>query len=400
MPEKTPAPAALAHSLFFLVYLAALGAFGSLINDLYLPTLPQMRHEFHTSRSVVQLGLSFGMAGLGLGELYWGPLSDRIGRKPVLYVSLAVFLAAALASVFSPTIFFFNCCRLAQGLGGAGAILLARTIPTDDFSGKALAKIMAVVGAINGIAPAAGPLFGGMMADTIGWRGVFVFLAILGGVMIALGTRLPESLPPARRKKGSLEALLREYVLLTRNRPFMIHVLLKGAALGALFCYLSAGPFILEEHFGFNAFAFGAILGSNALAIVLGSLVSLRFATMKAAAAAGAAGMALFALLDGAALSFTDNFLLFEALVVPLLFFSGMVFSSSNTLAMSEGRDMAGSASAILGLSGYVFGCVVSPLVGLGDIMVSTAIGLAVCSLIALFFGLLSWRLPAMSVQP
>lgn len=388
------------HSLFMLCYIAALGAFGSLVNDLYLPTLPQMRADFHTSASVIQLGLSFGMAGLGLGELYWGPLSDKIGRKPVLYMSLALFMLAAAVSVFSPSIAFFLACRFVQGLGGSGAILLSRTIPTDSYHGKALAQIMALVGAINGIAPVAGPLLGGFMADTIGWRGVFIFLALLGASMILLGRRIPETLPPDRRKKGGLLAAMREYPALCRNRHFMIHILLKGAALGALFSYISAGPFIIEEHFGFSPSAFGMIFGANAIAIVLGSMLSIRFKTMKKAAVLGAAGMTAFAVAEGVAIYFIDNFAVFESLIVPMLFCSGMVFSSSNTLAMNEGAKMAGSASALLGLSGYVFGCIVSPLVGLGDILLSTSIALTICALLTLLFGWLSFRLPAMPVQP
>ena len=393
-------PDAQRHSLFLLCYLAALGAFGSFVNDLYLPTLPQMRAEFHVSRSVVQLGLSFGMIGLGLGELYWGPLSDKLGRKPVLYFSMAVFMAAAAISIFSPGIVFFLICRLFQGLGGAGAILLSRAIPADRFSGRSLAQIMALVGAINGIAPVGGPLLGGFLADSIGWRGVFGVLTGIGALMLLFGFHVPETLPRQERKTGSLASLMRDYLPLLRNRKFMIHVWLKGAALGALFSYISAGPFIFEEHFGFSASAFGLIFGGNAVAIVLGSIATMKFPTMKQAAVIGSAGMTLFALAEGIVIMFVDNYWVFEGMILPMLFCSGIVFASSNTLAMNEGRAVAGSASAILGLAGYLFGCVVSPLVGLGDILVSTSICLCVCALIAFYFGWQSFKLPAMKIQP
>lgn len=393
-------PAPIRLSLFLLCYLAALEAFGSLVNDLYLPTLPQMRLDFHTSRSVIQLGLSFGMIGLGLGELYWGPLSDKLGRKPVLYYSLAVFMLGSIVSVFSPTITFFLICRLVQGLGGSGAIMLARTIPTDKYVGRTLARFMALIGAINGIAPAGGPILGGFLAESIGWRGIFIVLTAIGLAMFLLGFHLPESLPPDKRKKGTLLALMHEYIPLLHNRPFMIHVTLKGAALGALFCYISGGPFIIEEHYGYSAFQFGLIFGANALAIVIGSIVCLKFSTMKKAAVIGTAGMTLFAIAEGVAIYFIDSFWIFEIFTVPMLFTSGLVFASSNTLAMNEGRNVAGSASAILGLAGYVFGCIVSPLVGLGNILLSTAIGLTVCALIAFYCGWCSWKLPAMKIQP
>lgn len=388
------------HFIFFVTFLAILGAFPSLVNDLYLPTLPQMRAEFHTSRSVVQLGLSFVMVGLGFGELFWGPLSDKVGRKPVLFMSLALFVAASAISVFSPTISFFIACRLFQGLGAAGAIMLSRTIPADECQGRQLAKIMAMIGAINGIAPVSGPLIGGFLANSIGWRGIFVVLTGIGIAVIFLGLAFRETLPPDRRDHGSLWKAMHEFLPLLKNRPFMTHVLLKSAALGVLFSYISAGPFIVQEHYGYTARQFGIIFGINAVGVVLGAVVSVRFGTMKKAAAIGSAGMALFAVAEGVALYLIDSFWLFEGLVIPMLFFSGIVFAAANTLAMSEGHADAGSASAILGLGGYVFGFIVSPLVGLGNILLSTSVVMIICALIAFYYGYKSARLPAMQYQP
>lgn len=387
-------------SLFFICYLAALGAFASLVNDLYLPTLPQMRIDFHSSRSAVQLGLSFGMIGLGIGELFWGPLSDKMGRKPILFMSLAIFIVASAASIFSPNLAFFNCCRLFQGLGASGGVLLAKAMPADVCQGLQLARLMALIGAINGIAPVASPLFGGLMATSIGWKGIFIVLTAIGLVIFALGSFLKESLPPAQRSKASFFKLFEEFGPLLRNKPFMIHVMLKSAALGVLFSYISAGPFIIQEHFGFSAMEFGLIFGANAVAIVVGSLVCVHFKTMKKAAVTGAAGMVSFAVLEALTIFVADSIWLFEGLIVPMLFFSGIVFASSNTLAMTEGHVSDGSAAAILGLGGYVFGCVVSPLVGMGNILISTSLALLICALISLFYAWRSYKLPALTVQP
>lgn len=370
-----------------VLYLAALCSFGSLVNDLYLPSLPMMQAEFGVSPSTVQLGLSFGMIGLGLGELFWGPLSDKTGRKPVLYMSFGLFTLAALASVFSSSIAFFLACRLIQGLGASGAVLLARAIPSDNYAGKDLVKIMALIGAINGIAPGGGPILGGFMADSIGWRGIFAVLAALAVLMILLGHHFPESLPVVKRKNASMLQLMLEFLPLLRNRKFMIHVTLKGAALGTLFCYVSGAPFIIEVHFGYSPSQFGTIIGLNAFAIALGSIVCLKFKTMKLAAVVGATGMALFSIAFGIAIYFLDSFLVFEALIIPMLFCSGLVFASSNTLAMSESKGASGAASAILGLMGYLFGCIVSPIVGMGDILLSTSIMICLCAAITLWFG-------------
>ncbi len=404
-PDSAPAPAGTAQGghgyfLFLLCFLAAMSAFPSMVNDLYLPTLPAMRAEFHTSRPVVQLGLSFVMIGLGLGGLFWGPLSDKIGRKPVLFVSLAMFIVFSGVSVFSPSIAFFLGCRLFQGLGASGAVMLSKTIPADMYTGRQLAKIMSTVGAINGIAPVSGPLLGGFMARAIGWRGIFLVLTGIGLVMIFLTFFFRESLAPKNRDRGPWRALFGEYLPLLKNRPFMIHVILKSAALGVLFCYISSGPFIIQERYGFDAMQFGLIFGLNAMAVVLGATLSVRFRTMKKAAITGAAGMVAFACLEAGAISFLDSIWVFEGLIVPMLFFSGIVFAASNTLAMTEGRLSAGAASAILGLGGYVFGFIVSPLVGMGDIQLSTSIGMTVCALICLLYAWFAYQLPASKIQP
>lgn len=385
---------------FLLCYLGALAAFPSFVNDLYLPTLPQMRLDFHASRSAVQLGLSFVMFGLGGGELFWGPLSDKLGRKPILYMSIALFCVSSAASVFSPNLSFFLLCRLFQGLGASGGVLLARAVPADEFHGREPAKIMALIGAINGIAPVAGPLVGGFLAASIGWRGIFALLTGIGILMFLLALKFKESLPPAKRQKGTLLQLARNYAPLLKNRRFMVHVMLKSAALGTLFSYISAGPFIIEEHYGYTAREFGLIFGGNAISVVIGAITALKFRTMKSAAVSGALGMTTFAVAESVAIYFFDNFWLFESLIIPMLFCAGMIFSSANTLAMNEGASEAGSASAILGLGGYVFGCIVSPLVGLGDILLSTSLALVICALIALWYGYQSYKMAPMKIQP
>ena len=399
-PHAMPAPGGHGYFIFLLCFLAAMSAFPSFVNDLYLPTFPAMRAEFHTSRSVVQLGLSFVMIGLGLGGLFWGPLSDRLGRKPVLFISLIMFVIFSGVSVLSPSIGFFLGCRLFQGLGASGAVMLSKTIPTDMYTGRQLAKMMSTVGAINGIAPVSGPLLGGFMARAIGWRGIFIVLTLIGVAMLCLTLFFRESLPARDRARGPWRALFDEYAPLLKNRPFMIHVILKSAALGVLFCYISSGPFIIQEHYGFDAMQFGLIFGANALAVVLGATLSVRFRTMKKAAISGAAGMVVFACLEAGAIYFLDSIWVFEGLILPMLFFAGIVFAAANTLAMTEGHLSAGAASAILGLGGYVFGFIVSPLVGMGDIQLSTSIGMTACALICLLYGWFAYKLPASRIQP
>ena len=145
---------------FLVTYLVGLSAMGSFVNDMYSPALPAMVRFFGCKVSIGQLGLTMGMIGLGIGQIILGPVSDKYGRRPVLIASMSLFVVAAVVSIFSPTIHFFNLCRLFQGIGASGGYFLARTIPADVYSGRQLAKLMALLGAINGVAPASAPLVG------------------------------------------------------------------------------------------------------------------------------------------------------------------------------------------------------------------------------------------------
>ena len=379
---------------FLIAYLVGLSAFGSFVNDMYLPSLPSMMKFFHCTVSMVQMGLTTGMAGLAAGELLMGPISDKIGRKPMLVWSLIAFIIASTVSIFSPNITFFLVCRFFQGLGASGGYFLARSIPADIYSGRLLAKTMAIIGAINGFAPASAPVFGGIISDHFTWKGVFVVLTAIGLILLAFSPKFKESLTPDKRQQGTLGQSFANYLGLLKNKAFMIHVLLKGAALGVVFAYISAGPFIFETHFGYSQTVFGLFMGGNALLVAVGSMVALKFKYLKTAAFVGAIGLLAFAIVEGLVLWFLPHsFLAFELLLLPMLFSCGMIFTAGNTLAMNEGRNTAGDASALLGIFGYVFGAVVSPLIGQGDIMHSTAIALVVLAIIALIMSIFSVRL-------
>lgn len=380
---------------FLISYLVLLSAFGSFVNDMYLPTLPEMTRFFHCSVSEVQLGLTMGMIGLGAGQLLLGPLSDHYGRKPVLMVSMAVFVAGAVASVFAPTIHAFLLWRLVQGLGASGGYFLARTVPADIYGGRQLARMMALIGAINGFAPASAPVIGGLLADSVHWQGIFWILAAFAALLIVISFFFKESLPPPRRTKGNVLDSFREYGPLLRNRPFMTHVLLKGSALGLLFAYTSSAPFIMQTVYGWSQLDFGLFMGFNALFAAAGSMFALRFKILKRAAWVAGIVLMLSVSVEGLVLLLIRDFWAYELALLPMIFCMGMIFTVGNTLAMNEGRTNAGAASAILGVGGYAFGAAVAPLVGLGDILHSTAIVFLVMGALTLLFSYGSRRLPA-----
>lgn len=385
------------YYIFLVAYLVGLSAFGSFVNDMYLPTLPEMTRYFDCSVSVVQLGLTMGMIGLGIGQLIMGPVSDKYGRKPVLIITLSIFIIAAIVSVFSPTIHFFLGCRLVQGIGASGGYFLSRTIPADIYSGRPLAKMMALIGAINGFAPASAPVLGGLLAVADGWKGIFYVLAGFAALLICVGIPLKESLKPQNRFKGKLIDAFKEYPMLIKNKRFMIHTLLKGSALGLLFAYCSSAPFIMQDHFGWSEVHFGLFMGFNALFVAFGAMMALKFKVLKRAGYVGGWTLLIATFAQFGVLFFLNNFWAYELTMLPIVFSLGMIFTVGNTLAMNEGRSNAGGASALLGLTGYVFGAIVAPLVGIGNIMHSTAITFIVLAVITLAF---AYATKALSPDP
>lgn len=173
----------------------------------------------------------------------------------------------------------------------------------------------------------------------------------------------------------------------------MTHVMLKGAALGLLFSYIASAPFIIQTHYGYSDVVFGLYMGFNALFVVAGSLSALRFKVLKRAGVMGAWGLGIVIVGQGFTLWLTDSFLLYEVFNCLMLYCLGLVFTMSNTLAMNEGRADAGRASAILGVMGYLFGAVATPLTGMGDIMHSTVLVCAALALLTQVFALMSRRI-------
>lgn len=392
---QSPAP----HNYgLFVIFIAIIGAFSSFVNDMYLPTIPSMMKEFHTTTSMTQMGISMAMAGMGLGSVLWGSASDRYGRKPILIISLIIFVVSTVVSLFSGSITFFIICRLFQGLGAGGAMVLSTSIPADIYVGRQLAKLMALVGVVNGVAPAFGPVVGGVMADWVGWRGIFVLLLIIGLIMTFWTTRYRETLPPQRRLSAhSFSDYYRAYRGLFGNGRFMTYVTIKALAIGLLYAYIASAPFIIQSHYGYSALTFGLIFGGNALAMSVGSTLVLRFKVMKQGLVVGCVGMFIFAVAEAGVMWYQASFIWYEIFAVPMLLFSGMIFSSANTLSMDVGRSEAGTASAILSVVKYAFAAIVSPLVGLGNMFHSAAIAFVAVTTIALLLG---WKASRLSPLP
>lgn len=372
------------YLVYLYLLLGALAAFPPLVTDMYLPALPVMTAEFQTTASAVQMSLATCILGLAIGQLVFGPLSDKWGRKPLLKSALLLFILATVAILFSPTIEMLNICRFFQGLGGAGGVVLSRSVATDCYSGRELAKSLAIIGAINGIAPVTAPVIGGLFSEAIGWKGIFGILLAIGVLLYVVSIPFRESHTSEKHYAGSLTSLFIQAGILFKNSVYVRYVLIFGMANAVLFGYISSASFIIQNDFGLSELMFGILFGINSMAIGSGSILSLKFKQITNAIHIGCAGMFGCSVLQLCNYNLGFGFWGYEILVFIMLFSVGMVFTSSTTLAMTEGKSKIGWASAIVGAAGFLFGGIVTPLVGLGTIQISTYLVMTVCSLIAM----------------
>ena len=166
--------------LFLVLLLGVLSAFGPFVVDLYLPSLPQLASFFETNASMTQLTLTTAMIGLALGQLLLGPLSDKFGRKKPLIISLVIYIISTVLIVFSPNIETMIVLRVIQGLSSAGSVVISRAVATDLYRGREMTRFFGLLMTINGLAPIISPILGSLLLEYISWKGVFVFLALIG----------------------------------------------------------------------------------------------------------------------------------------------------------------------------------------------------------------------------
>lgn len=376
---------------YFIVILGFSSAFGPLVIDMYLPALPKMSEVFQCSASAVQLGLTFCMIGLACGQLFFGPLSDKYGRKPILYLSLLLYLAANFVCCVSLSIEIFTIGRFFQGFGGAGAITFSRSAPTDLYHGRQLAKIIAFVGAVNGIAPVAAPVIGGFISQYFGWKGIFELLFVVGLLLGLMSLPIKETLPKENRLQGSGLSSFKGFIELRNAKGFFPYCIVFGLAMATLFAYISSSPFVLQQVFELSQIHFSLIFACNAVGISLGAMVALKVSTTSKASLIGVIGALIFATIGLIFSIFDNNLYTYEGSLFCMLVLLGFVFTGASTQAMNNGRKYAGSAAALVGCIGFAFGGIISPLAGLGNIVITSfalcCISLVSALIILLFFG-------------
>ncbi|MET7568514.1 multidrug effflux MFS transporter [Streptomyces sp. NPDC005492] len=350
--------------------LAALTAVAPFATDMYVPGFPALGRTLDAGSSAVQLTMTAFLAGLVVGQLLIGPLSDGLGRRRLLLLGTAGFVFFSLACALAPGIGVLTGARFLQGVTGAAGMVLARAVLTDRFHGPELPRYFAVLSQIMGVAPVAAPVLGGAILAVSTWRAVFVVLAVTGGLLLlAVLRKVPESLPPERRHTGGIASTFRAMGALLGQRTFMGYVLVLAFISAALFTYISGSSFVFENLHGVSATTYSLIFATNAFAMLLAGAAFSQLAGRTrlnnllvagvGVAAVGALAQVLLVLTVGETLAGTWITLFVTAGGI------GLVFPSTLSIGQTLGRNAPGAASALLGGLQFLFGALAAPLVGL-----------------------------------
>lgn len=369
--------------------LALLTAVAPMSIDMYLPGFPAIAADLGTSASGVQITMTTFLAGLAIGQLFIGPLSDGLGRRKPLLAGIVLFLIASVLCALAPNATALAFARFLQGLGGAAGLVIARAVVADGARGPAAAKLLGVLTIMSVIAPVVGPLVGGAVIAGAGWRAVFWVLAGVS-VLMLVGALVwvRETLPAEARTRGGIAQTLASARVVLANRTYTGYLLTFCLGFAGLFAYIAASPFVVQNILGKSEAQFSLIFAGNAVAI-----------TATSALAAALAGKVSYRLVIGIGLAVNIVAavgLLASALsgvpgVLTLVLFGvfqaslGLVFGHATTLALAQTEQHAGTGSAFLGFGQFLLAALVSPLVGIAGegSALPMAIVMVVCAVLA-----------------
>jgi DHA1 family bicyclomycin/chloramphenicol resistance-like MFS transporter len=367
MPQTTPSAGNPTRPLLPALLLL-LTVFGPISMDLYLPALPALTVELGAATSVAQLTVTACLIGLAAGQLIAGPLSDRFGRRGILLVGIVAYIVTSALCALSPSIELLILARLVQGLAGGVGIVIATAAGRDVFSGAALIRFYGSLTVIGGFAAIVGPLLGGLLNTFADWRGLFVFLSMIGVAILAITMwAFGETLPAARRTTGGFGQTLRDYRTLLTDRIFLGAVLNQGFLYAALFAYLAGSTYVLQDIYGLSPQWYAAAFGLNSAGHMVFGYLAGRSAERWSipgtlALGVGVTGLGAIGLLV-AGLAPMPLWVVIASLFA---LSSGVAMSAppATTLAMTDYPQMAGTSSSLLGMVRFGFGGIAAPFVG------------------------------------
>lgn len=355
------------QSPIFVIILGALTAIGALSIDMFLPGLPEIKNDFHTTTSNAQLTLSLFMIGLALGNLFAGPISDATGRKKPLWISMFIYTLASLGIVFVTNIEVMIALRFIQGVTGGAASVISRAIASDMYKGKELTKFLSLLMLVNGVAPVIAPAIGGIILSFAVWRMVFIILTVFG-ILMVIGslTKVSESLQEDEKDSNGIKEMFKNFKHQLATPKFVLPMLIQGFSFIMLFTYISASPFIIQKIYGMSALQFSIMFAAIGITLIISSqLVGVlvdrieRRQLLKIVTYIQVLGVVIVAMTLLNHLSFWILVIGFIVLVAPVTAVASLGFS----IAMDESTKGRGSASSLLGLVQFLLGGLMSSLV-------------------------------------
>ncbi|QIL50430.1 multidrug effflux MFS transporter [Weissella coleopterorum] len=365
---------------FQIIILGVLSAFAVFSMDFYLPGLPALQKDLGTTASLAQMTITTSLVGLGVGQLFIGPWSDRIGRRLPLLLGTLIFGITSLLMIDIQNIWLMIVLRFFQGLSGSVGIVLSLAIITDRFDGKELTKNIAINQAINGIFPVLAPVLGGVVVMISNWRMTFVIMAIMGGCLwLAVKWGLPETrnVPAISVSKNKMN-----YRRLFQDKRFMAYLFVQALMMASLFAYIAGSSFVLENIFHLSIAMFGLIYAINGIGITIATSIA-GILARKYGEHNILGGFIIYGILGGLLLSVSLRFTgVLELILVAFFIITssiGGVQGMATALAMRGKQEHAGSASALLGMARYAIGGLMSPLVGVFGTQSYVALAVLIC---------------------
>jgi len=349
--------------------LAMLTGLGPISMDMYLPSLPAIAHVLNAPTARVQLTIASYLIGFAAGQVIWGPVSDRRGRRPVLLAALVLYAAATLVCAAAQSIDTLIAARLIQAIGGSGSIVLARAMVRDLYTGARAGRELSLMGAISGFAPIAAPMIGGVLETGFGWRASFIVMAALGVVaIIVVGRLLPETLRKPTAGPISLSFMGRSYAAVLRQGDFLAYLGILTISFAGLFAWISGAPVILQRVYGLSAFSFGFTFSLGAAGYVLGTTIASRLVLRLGidrmiglgAALLAAGGLGVAAVV---AAGITGGVWLVAAMAVYLAGL-GLAMPQAIAGALTPFPERAGTASSLMGFAQQSVAAIVTAAVG------------------------------------
>ena len=387
-----------------ITVLGALVALGPLTIDMYLPALPKIADDLSVSSSVAQLTLTGTLAGLALGQLIVGPLSDSLGRRRPMMAGIVLHMLASVLCLFAPNIAVLGVARGLQGMGAAAAMVVAIAVVGDLYAESVAATVMSRLMLVLGVAPVVAPSLGAAVLLKASWHWVFAALVVLaGGLLLLASLALPETLPASHRRPLHLRSIGATYVELLRDARFVILVLVAALGMSGLFAYIAGASFVLQGHYGLDQQAFALVFGAGAVALIGATQFNVvllrRFAPQTIVLWALAAALVAGVVFVGLSYQHIGGLAGFVVPVWFILAAMGLVIPNAPAVALSRHPDAAGTAAALLGAAQFGLGAAVAPLVGvLGNNEIALALVMTAGMVIALL-ALLAVGVPAAEIK-